>query len=81
MDHRRPIELTIVFDPDKNIGTLKWKPNPVGRKPAKYRIYGSDEKGFSIADEPFKAVVGTSKDVPSALRRISLRKSRRPRPR
>ena len=26
---------------------LRWKPSPVGRKPAKYRIYGSDEKGFA----------------------------------
>jgi hypothetical protein len=38
----------------------------VGRKPAKYRIYGSDEKGFSASDEPYKAVVGVSKEIPSA---------------
>ncbi len=38
---------------------------PTGRKPAKYRIYGSDEKGFSISDEPFEAIVGTSKEVPA----------------
>ena len=60
-----PVDVTLGFDPDRSVGTLKWKPNPQGRKPAKYRIYGSDEKGFSISDEPFKAVVGTSKDVPA----------------
>jgi hypothetical protein len=38
----------------------------VGRKPARYRIYGSDEKGFSASDEPYKAVVGISKEIPSA---------------
>jgi len=60
-----PVEVALVFDPDQSIGTLRWKPNPAGRKPAKYRIYGSDEKGFSVSDEPFKAVVGASKEVPS----------------
>jgi hypothetical protein len=61
-----PIEVALAFDPERNIGTLRWKPNPAGRKPAKYRIYGSDEKGFSVSDEPFKVNVGASKQVPSA---------------
>jgi len=60
-----PIDVMLVFDAEKNIGTLRWKPSATGRKPAKYRIYGSDEKGFSASDELFKAVVGTSKLVPS----------------
>jgi hypothetical protein len=60
-----PVNVMLAFDPDRSIGTLRWKPNPAGRKPAKYRIYGSDEKGFSISDEPFKAVVGASKEVPA----------------
>jgi hypothetical protein len=60
-----PIELTLAVDPDRGVGTLRWKPNPTGRKPAKYRIYGSDEKGFTVSDEPFKAVVGVSKEVSS----------------
>jgi hypothetical protein len=55
-----PVEVTLAFDPDRSVGTLRWKPNPTGRKPAKYRIYGSDEKGFSVSDVPFKAVVGAS---------------------
>jgi hypothetical protein len=61
-----PAAVTLTFNEDRSVGTLRWKPNPAGRKPAKYRIYGSDEKGFSISDEPFQAVVGTSKDVPSS---------------
>jgi hypothetical protein len=60
-----PVDVTLAFDSDRNVGTLQWKPNPVGRKPAKYRIYGSDERGFSVNDEPFKAVVGASKAVPT----------------
>jgi hypothetical protein len=60
-----PIDVTLACDPDRSVGTLRWKPNPAGRKPAKYRIYGSDEKGFSVSDEPFKVVVGASEEVPS----------------
>jgi hypothetical protein len=44
---------------------LRWKPNPVGNKPARYRIYGSDEKGFSISDTPYRQNVGRSKDLPA----------------
>jgi hypothetical protein len=44
---------------------LRWKPNALGRKPAKYRVYGSDEKGFSISDEPYRVEVGRSKELPA----------------
>jgi hypothetical protein len=42
---------------------LRWKVNPAGAKPVKYRVYGSDEKGFSVSDEPYRRNVGQSKDV------------------
>jgi hypothetical protein len=58
-----PTDVTLSVDRDRGAGVLRWKPSPAGRKPAKYRIYGSDEKGFSISDEPYKAVVGVSKVV------------------
>jgi hypothetical protein len=61
-----PIDVTLAFDPERSVGMLRWRPSPVGRKPAKYRIYGSDEKGFFASDEPYKAVVGVSKEIPSA---------------
>jgi hypothetical protein len=60
-----PVDVTLAVDPDRGAGTLRWKPNPVGRKPVKYRIYGSDEKGFSVSDKSFKVTVGASKEVPS----------------
>jgi hypothetical protein len=44
---------------------LRWKPNAAGRKPVKYRVYGSDEKGFSVSDEPYRRNVGQSKDLPA----------------
>jgi acetyl esterase/lipase len=44
---------------------LRWQPNAAGGKPVKYRVYGSDEKGFSVSDEPYRRNVGQSKDVPA----------------
>jgi hypothetical protein len=61
-----PVEVTLICDSEWSVGTLRWKPNPEGRKPVKYRIYASDEKGFSVSDEPFKTVFGASKEVPKA---------------
>ena len=46
-----PLDVTLDYDQAKGVGILKWKANPVGKKPAKYRVYGSDEKGFTIADQ------------------------------
>jgi hypothetical protein len=34
----------------------------VGRAPIKYRVYGSDERGFTIADRRHQGVVGVTKD-------------------
>jgi hypothetical protein len=62
-----PTEVTLAVDLDRGTGILRWKTNRTGRKPVKYRIYGSDEKGFTVSDEPFRVTVGVSKDV-SALR-------------
>jgi hypothetical protein len=58
-----PTGVTLAVNRDRGTGVLRWKPNPIGRKPAKYRIYGSDEKGFTISDVPYEAVAGASKAV------------------
>lgn len=39
---------------------LRWSSNPVGWKPVKYRVYGSDEKGFSIEA---KLLIGETTDT------------------
>ncbi len=48
-----PVDVVLDFDAQRGIGTLRWEPNPDGRSPARYRVYGSDEKGFSVSDEPY----------------------------
>jgi acetyl esterase/lipase len=62
----QPVEVTL--EPAKGADDqviLRWKPNAAGRKPVKYRVYGSDEKGFSVSDEPYRRNVGQSKDLPA----------------
>jgi hypothetical protein len=56
-----PLDLTVGYDHSAGSGVLRWKPNPVGRSPVEYRVYGSDEKGFSISDQPFQGTVGVTR--------------------
>lgn len=35
---------------------LHWEPNPRGTRPVRYKVYGSNEKGFSVSDEPYEVV-------------------------
>ena len=60
-----PLEVALSYDPSSKVGTLRWKPNPVGQPPVKYRVYGSDEKGFSVSDVPYKVNIGACKELPS----------------
>ena len=53
-----PLNVTLRFDTEKNLGTLCWSPNPLGRLPVSHRIYASDEKGFSVSDEEFSVAAG-----------------------
>jgi hypothetical protein len=57
-----PLNVTVGYDQAGNTGTLHWKANPVGHVPVKYRIYGSNEKGFTIADKNYQNVVGATKE-------------------
>jgi hypothetical protein len=56
-----PTDVTVEYDQAKGVGTLKWKANPVGKMPVKYCVYGSDEKGFTISDQPFQSTIGVTK--------------------
>ena len=58
-----PLDVALSYDKDRAIGILKWKSNPTGERPAKYRVYGSDEKGFSVSDVPYTVNVGISKEL------------------
>jgi len=64
-----PLNVAIKFaeGPDGKTGVLEWKGNPRGRAPVAYRVYASDEKGFSVSDKPYEVSVGISKELPLKL--------------
>jgi len=53
-----PVNVVVDYSADRSAVVLKWEANPWGRPPVEYRVYGSDEKGFTISDEPYKVNVG-----------------------
>jgi hypothetical protein len=62
----QPVAVTLEPAKGADAGAvLRWKPNPLGRRPVKYRVYGSDEKGFSVSDGPYRREVGQSREVPA----------------
>lgn len=44
---------------------LRWQAGAAGRRPVRYRVYGSDEKGFTVSDVPYTIHVGQSREVPA----------------
>lgn len=44
---------------------LRWNAGSAAQKAVRYRVYGSDEKGFTVSDEPYTINVGSSRDVPA----------------
>jgi hypothetical protein len=55
-----PQKLSLTYDGSRSRGVLRWEPGNLGRVPASYRIYASDEKGFSVSDRSYKVAVGAS---------------------
>jgi len=51
---RVPVNLRRKFD--GSTITIHWEPNPRGTRPVRYKVYGSNEKGFSVSDEPYEVV-------------------------
>jgi hypothetical protein len=59
-----PREVRLQFDREQGRGVLSWAPRSLGRKPETYRVYASDEKGFSVSDRPYPVTVGVSGTMP-----------------
>jgi hypothetical protein len=61
-----PVNVSLESLPGQEVRVvLRWQPNPAGTKPVKYRVYGSDEKGFSVSDEPYRVHIGRATDLPA----------------
>lgn len=54
------VPLNVKARPDATTGdiALTWEPNPQGRKPVAYKVYGSDEQGFSVSDTEYVVYMG-----------------------
>jgi hypothetical protein len=53
-----PVDVRLKEDRDSRGWTLTWKPNPQGRPPAAYKVYGSDERGFTASDVAYPVFRG-----------------------
>ena len=53
-----PLDVTVDFDAGQERRHAALEGQSVGRQPVKYRVYGSDEKGFTIADVPYQSQRG-----------------------
>ena len=53
-----PINVKATADENAGTVTLTWDANSRGRQPVVFKVYGSDEKGFSISDTDYMMVMG-----------------------
>jgi len=53
-----PINVRAIADDNTGTVVLMWEANPRGRRPVMFKVYGSDEKGFTISDTEYMVVMG-----------------------
>ena len=53
-----PANVRASFDAAARTVLLGWEPGAGGAKPARYRVYGSGERGFSVSDKPYRYPAG-----------------------
>jgi hypothetical protein len=56
-----PTDVRVEWDETTARGVLRWKPAAEGRKPVRYRVYGSDEKGFTASDTRRQLPLGVTR--------------------
>ncbi|MHC4399522.1 MAG: Ig domain-containing protein [Planctomycetota bacterium] len=47
-----PLDVKLAAEGDRGF-TLHWRPNPAGEPPVAYKVYGSEEKGFTASDAEY----------------------------
>ena len=52
-----PLDVELAVDREGRSAVLWWRSNPEGRSPVRYLVYGSDERGFTVSDEPYPVMV------------------------
>jgi len=52
-----PLDLQLIPDDEGGL-TLSWRANPQGRPPVGFKVYGSDEQGFTVSDTEYEVFRG-----------------------
>lgn len=66
-----PVNVRLDWDKDNRVLTLRWEASPAGEQPAKYIVYGSDEKGFTASDEPYEVNCGKGESSTFPANRVT----------
>ena len=53
-----PLNVRATADPAKGTVQLTWGANPKGARSVAFKVYASDEKGFSVSDKPYFVLMG-----------------------
>ncbi len=53
-----PVEVSATFDPETRAARLSWTTGQGGSSPARWRIYGSQERGFTASDTAYAIQAG-----------------------
>lgn len=48
-----PLNVQVKADPAQGMAELSWEANPQGRAPVAYKVYGSEEQGFTASDTEY----------------------------
>jgi hypothetical protein len=48
-----PLEVSLVPSDDDRSFTLNWRANPEGERPVHFKVYGSNERGFTVSDTEY----------------------------
>lgn len=65
-----PVNVIVGFDGAARRVFLRWAPGQGGAKVARYRLYGSAERGFTVSATPYRynaGVAGTKESAPNLL--------------
>ncbi len=57
-----PTNLAMRVDEEARTVMISWRDNPVGEKPVAYKVYGSNERGFTVSDVEYEVWMGNQEN-------------------
>ncbi len=57
-----PTNLAMRFDEEARVVSISWRDGPAGSRPVAWKIYGSDEQGFTASDTDYEVWMGNQND-------------------